>query len=198
MTNEMTFTPDQERSPPGQQCQHRMRMGTAMLALAVCLLFSACASTPPAAPASVTAADVASMAMAKFERIVSSLKAMNFEPADDGWRLTMPAPLLFAFDSDVVAASARDNLLRVGRELAELGIDRALVRGHTDNVGTVEYNLALSRRRSDAVARVLVDGGFRAELIDSKGLGSTLPAADNASAEGRAQNRRVVIIVQPI
>ena len=89
-------------------------------------------------------------------------------------------------------------MLRVGRELTELGIDRALVRGHTDNVGTNDYNLPLSKRRADAVARVLADGGYPTEKIDSKGLGATVPTADNNTAEGRAQNRRVVIIVQII
>ena len=93
---------------------------------------------------------------------------------------------------------ARDTLLRVGRELTELGIDRALVRGYTDNVGTTEYNLSLSMRRADAVARVLADGGYPTGKIDSKGLGATVPTADNNSAEGRSQNRRVVIIVQII
>jgi OOP family OmpA-OmpF porin len=88
--------------------------------------------------------------------------------------------------------------MRVGRELTELGIERALVRGHTDNVGTQEYNLGLSKRRADAVSKVLADGGFSAERIDSKGMGTSMPAADNASAEGRAINRRVVIIVQVI
>lgn len=128
----------------------------------------------------------------------AALLATNFEPRDDGWHSSLPAPLIFPFDSNVVATSARDILLRVGRELTELGIDRALVRGHTDNVGTNDYNLPLSKRRADAVARVLADGGYPTEKIDSKGLGATVPTADNNTAEGRAQNRRVVIIVQII
>ena len=194
MKAEATLALAQAHGAHGAWCMRWLR--SSVLALAVCLLFTACASTPPAVPAASPAAGVAATAMSKIQRIVTALQAMKFEPADDGWRLTLPAPLVFAFDSDAVAASARDNLLRVGRELAELGIDRALVRGHTDNVGTIEYNLALSKRRSDAVARVLVDGGFPADHIDSKGLGASLPAADNGSAEGRSQNRRVVIIVQ--
>ncbi len=166
----------------------------ALIATLFAALVGACASPPPPPPAPTPAP----RALSKTEITVAALKAMNFEPRDDGWHLSLPAPLIFAFDSDVVAAGARDTLLRVGRELNELGIDRALVRGHTDNVGTAEYNQTLSKRRADAVARVLMDGGYPTDRIDAKGLGATVPTADNASAEGRSQNRRVVIIVQVI
>ena len=104
----------------------------------------------------------------------------------------------FPFDSNVVATSARDTLLRVGRELTELGIDRALVRGHTDNVGTNDYNLPLSKRRADAVARVLTDGGCPTDKIDSNDLGAAVLTADNNTAQGREQNHRVLIIAQII
>ncbi len=160
-----------------------------LFALIVSVLLTACASPPPAPVAEVPT---------KYERTIAALKAMNFEPADDGWRLTLPAPLIFPFDSNVVAVSAHDTLTRVGRELNELGIERALVRGHTDNVGSNEYNLGLSKRRADAVAKVLSEGGFPVDRIDSKGLAASMPTADNAAAEGRSKNRRVVIIVQVI
>ena len=81
-------------------------------------------------------------------------------------------------------------------DVRALGIDTLLVRGHTDTVGTREYNMALSKRRADAVARVLAEGSYPVEGIDAKGLGSAAPIAENSSAEGRAKNRRVVIIVQ--
>ena len=70
------------------------------------------------------------------------------------------------------------------------------MRGHTDNVGTRDYNLGLSKRRADAVAKVLTEGGFPADRVEATGLGYSVPLADNATAEGRARNRRVVIIVQ--
>lgn len=136
--------------------------------------------------------------MTRAEMIRAALTSLEFEQRDDGYHLSLPAPLLFSFDRDVVSASARDTLTRVGRELRELGIDRTLVRGHTDNVGSNDYNVALSKRRADAVAKVLVDGGYPAEKIDAKGLASSVPVAENATAEGRAKNRRVVIIVQLI
>ena len=157
----------------------------------ICTLVAACASPPPVPPPAVKV-------VTRAEMINAALTALDFEQFDDGYHLSLPAPLIFAFDSDVVASAARDTLIRVGRELHALGIDRALVRGHTDNVGAHEYNLALSKRRADAVAKVLVDGGYPAEKIDAKGLGPTVPVAENTTAEGRSKNRRVVIIVQVI
>lgn len=158
----------------------------------LCAVLAACASTPPPAP------EPAPKVASRIERIEAALKAMSFEKQDDGWYLSLPAPLIFPFDSDVVATDARENLFRIALQLRELGIDRVMVRGHTDNVGTREYNLALSKRRADAIAAMLGEGGFPFDRIDAKGLGFSLPIADNATPEGRAKNRRVVIIVQII
>jgi outer membrane protein OmpA-like peptidoglycan-associated protein len=69
------------------------------------------------------------------------------------------------------------------------------VDGHTDNVGTIEYNQQLSMRRAEAVARVLLTCGFARDHLDVRGFGKTRPIADNGTALGRAENRRVAIIV---
>jgi outer membrane protein OmpA-like peptidoglycan-associated protein len=166
----------------GIACWVRLAAGALL-----CAFVAGCASPPPAPPT-----------MSRVERVGLALKAMKFEQRDDGWHLSLPAPLIFPFDSDIVTVGARDNLMSVARELRELGIDQVVVRGHTDNVGTREYNLSLSKRRADAVAKVLVEGSYPAEKIDAKGLGSTVPIADNNTADGRQQNRRVVIIVQVV
>lgn len=168
-----------------------IRLVNVLVSIAFCALLAACVSqrtapAPAAAASAITRSDI----------VGAVLKALDFQQRDDGYHLSLPAPLLFPFDSDVIAPGAHDTLTRVGRELKELGIERALVRGHTDSVGTNEYNLALSKRRADAVAKVLVDGGYPADKIDAKGLAASVPVTDNGSAEGRAKNRRVVIIVQ--
>lgn len=166
----------------------RRRLGQCLLVGMLVLVLSGlagCGTTPVAAPEPT-----------RTEKVRAALKAMSFVEEADGWHLSLPAPLVFEFDSETVASGARDSLLRIARELRELGIERTLVRGHTDNVGTREYNLALSKRRADAVARVLAEGGFPPDRVESTGLGFSLPLADNGTAEGRAQNRRVVIIVQ--
>ena len=162
--------------------------------LALLLALTGCVSPVPK-PAPV-ANPVAPREPTREERIAAALKAMTFEPLDGGWNLSLPTPLVFHFDSDTVSTDAHVNLIRVARELRSLGINRVWVRGHTDNVGAREYNLALSKRRAEAVAQVLVEAGFPQEGIDAKGMGSSVPAADNGTSEGRARNRRVVVIVQ--
>jgi len=146
-----------------------------LLFAAATLLMAGCASAPPA-PAAPT----------RLERIVAALKAMSFKQDGDDWYLSLPAPLLFEFDREVVSDSARGTLTKIAAELRDLGVAKVLVRGHTDNVGTAEYNSSLSKRRADAVAKVLVDGGFPADRINARGMGWTTPVADNGSAEGRA------------
>lgn len=170
----------------------RCLVNPVLISTAFAIALAGCVSPPPTSVA-VAAAVPAPVRLAKIE---ASLKAMSFEKRDDGWYLSLPAPLVFPFDSDAVGAEARENLIKVARELRSVGVDHVLVRGHTDAVGAREYNLALSKRRADAVARVFAEGGYPVEGIDAKGMGSAVPVGDNATVEGRAKNRRVVIIVQ--
>ncbi len=74
---------------------------------------------------------------------------------------------------------------------------KIVVEGHTDSQGTESYNLDLAQSRAQAVRDYLVTRGIAADRITSQGFGATRPIADNKSAEGRANNRRVEIIVQP-
>ncbi|HEY3169655.1 MAG TPA: OmpA family protein, partial [Thermoanaerobaculia bacterium] len=73
---------------------------------------------------------------------------------------------------------------------------RVLVEGHTDSDGTSEYNLKLSRLRADSVRSVLVAGGVSPDRIESQGYGETRPIATNATAAGKAQNRRVELVLE--
>jgi outer membrane protein OmpA-like peptidoglycan-associated protein len=69
-----------------------------------------------------------------------------------------------------------------------------VIEGHTDSVGSEEYNLGLSQRRAEAVRMALVERGVRAEHVRAIGKGETSPVASNANTGGRQQNRRVEII----
>jgi outer membrane protein OmpA-like peptidoglycan-associated protein len=72
-----------------------------------------------------------------------------------------------------------------------------VVFGHTDNVGTHDMNMDLSQKRANAVRDYLVSRGIPQDLITAQGKGPDVPVSDNGSIEGRAQNRRVEIVVQP-
>ncbi len=70
-------------------------------------------------------------------------------------------------------------------------IEKMRIEGHTDNTGNADYNLDLSQRRADAVAKYLVSKSVASERLEAKGFGPAKPLADNATKEGRAKNRRV-------
>jgi outer membrane protein OmpA-like peptidoglycan-associated protein len=72
---------------------------------------------------------------------------------------------------------------------------RLTVEGHTDSQGSSNSNQSLSQRRADAVRSYLISRGYPGDLIQAQGIGEDRPVADNNSAEGRANNRRVEIIV---
>ncbi|HLB57697.1 MAG TPA: OmpA family protein, partial [Gammaproteobacteria bacterium] len=71
------------------------------------------------------------------------------------------------------------------------------IRGYTDNVGGVAYNQRLSGERAQSVGQYLISQGVASKRIYTEGRGESQPVASNATAEGRAMNRRVVITLQP-
>ena len=68
------------------------------------------------------------------------------------------------------------------------------IQGHTDNAGAKDANLKLSKERADAVKASLVKGGITATRLTTAGLGDTQPVGDNKTDDGRASNRRVVLV----
>jgi OOP family OmpA-OmpF porin len=126
---------------------------------------------------------------------VSVLRANGFTERGDGWELLLPDRLLFDHDSADLKPETRASIARTADSLMRVGITRARVEGHTDASGAAEYNQRLSHQRAASVASALQASGYQAGDIILAGLGETLPIGDNATEEGRAQNRRVVIIV---
>jgi len=102
----------------------------------------------------------------------------------------------FDFDKSVIRPDDFDRLDKDVATLKEWGDVKVEVAGHTDSVGTEEYNMGLSLRRANAVRNYLVDKGIEADRLTVKGYGESQPIADNATAEGRFQNRRVELIPQ--
>ena len=111
--------------------------------------------------------------------------------------VTMPQDILFAVDSSNVNSSLRGDLLTVAGSLKDYPRSRVQVIGHTDNTGSAAYNQGLSERRANAVADVLMSGGVSFNRIEAFGRGEDQPVASNLTEEGRAQNRRVEIVILP-
>jgi len=99
----------------------------------------------------------------------------------------------FAFDSAELTAEDKATLDAAAARLKELQFVEGTATGHTDNIGTAEYNQKLSERRAQAVVDYLASKGVYPGRIKPIGMGLTKPIADNATEEGRAQNRRVTI-----
>ncbi len=92
-------------------------------------------------------------------------------------------------------ADAREKLARMSGILIATPSLKVTVEGHTDSVGGDELNQKLSEQRAGSVRQYLVDSGFPPELITAQGFGKNRPVADNNTASGRQQNRRVEMIV---
>ncbi|MBF5043503.1 OmpA family protein [Aggregicoccus sp. 17bor-14] len=103
----------------------------------------------------------------------------------------MPGDLLFATNSATLSPQAMQSVNELADVLVKYPEDRIQVAGHTDSTGSDEYNKQLSLKRADAVAQVLLSRGVKSEQIATAGAGELQPVADNATAEGRAKNRRV-------
>ena len=127
----------------------------------------------------------------------TALHANGFVETADGWELSMADRLLFDTDSATLKPDINDTLGRVATSLLHVGIDSARVEGHSDSTGASDHNMDLSVNRARAVSAKLQSFGFTADKLTVQGWGETHPVADNATEEGRALNRRVVIIVTP-
>jgi outer membrane protein OmpA-like peptidoglycan-associated protein len=102
----------------------------------------------------------------------------------------------FDFNKSNIRPDARPVLDEAARTLKEEGGIAVICAGHTDSVGTDAYNMKLSRRRANAVRDYLVGHGIAASRIRTEGFGESRPVASNATADGRAQNRRVELNVE--
>lgn len=112
-----------------------------------------------------------------------------------GMVITLSGSVLFASNRATLLPDARNRLGLVADVLLTNKERNLTVEGHTDSQGSVDHNLGLSQRRADAVRSYLVERGYQGDLIIAHGLGEGTPVADNSSAEGRANNRRVEIVV---
>jgi outer membrane protein OmpA-like peptidoglycan-associated protein len=124
-----------------------------------------------------------------------NVKGARVERVGEGIQVTFESGLLYDFDSDAVKPEARANLRELVRSLEKYPDSDLLILGHTDSVGTAEYNKGLSVRRADAAAEFLISQGVRRTRVGTGGLGEEEPVASNETEAGRQQNRRVEVAI---
>ncbi len=112
--------------------------------------------------------------------------------------ITMTAQTAFDFDSTSIKPGFHSTMDKIANVLVRYGKTHLTVVGHTDNVGSNQYNQTLSERRSGAVADYLRGKGVIPQRLVSVGQGENSPRATNTTEEGRRLNRRVEIVVEPI
>jgi outer membrane protein OmpA-like peptidoglycan-associated protein len=124
---------------------------------------------------------------------LANLAAVKEE--ERGLVITLSGSVLFASSKSTLLPAARDRLNQVAEALMATKERNLIVEGHTDSQGSSSYNQGLSQQRAEAVRSYIISRGYPGDLILAQGIGEDRPIADNANAEGRANNRRVEIIV---
>jgi len=111
--------------------------------------------------------------------------------------VNMPQDVLFATDSATLRPDLTRDIKAVASSLLRYPNSTIEVIGHTDNTGSGAYNQDLSQRRAVSVANILRESGVPNGRVTAFGRGEDVPIASNMTPEGRAQNRRVEIIIRP-
>jgi outer membrane protein OmpA-like peptidoglycan-associated protein len=104
--------------------------------------------------------------------------------------------ILFDFNQATLKREVEFSLVRLATILDQFPEMSMAIEGHTDSIGTQEYNMELSERRARAVFEFLSSQGVSAGRFTVAGFGMTRPVADNATVEGRARNRRVDVVIR--
>ena len=132
-----------------------------------------------------------------FPEVTEAPPAPSPPPVPAYQKHTVSATALFDFDKAVLKPAGKQAIHDVDAEImaSKAKVIDINVVGHTDSVGTEEYNQQLSLRRANAVKDYMVSEGIDPGIIDVKGMGEAEPVASNDTAEGRTENRRVEISV---
>ena len=125
------------------------------------------------------------------------VKKEGFVLTDEGWSLGLPERLLFSFNNADIKTEHQTELNRLANQLNKYQLDKLKFVGHTDNVGSNEYNLKLSKERAQNVANIFISQNFKPENLQVSGRGSEQPIKPNDTEEHKAENRRVAVIIIP-
>jgi outer membrane protein OmpA-like peptidoglycan-associated protein len=145
---------------------------------------------------SAAEADAAKAAVAKAEadQLMKELSELKAQQTERGIVLTI-GDVLFATGKANLSPDANKSAAKLAEFLRKYQKRDVLIEGHTDSVGKDDYNLTLSQNRADSVKGKLVGGGIEAGRITTVGYGKKFPLASNDTKAGKAQNRRVEVII---
>ncbi|MCA1802195.1 MAG: OmpA family protein [Rhodothermaceae bacterium] len=128
------------------------------------------------------------------EELAKKVSELEARPTDRGLVLTL-GDVLFDFGQATLKSGGMQTVNQLGDFLNEYPERHILIEGFTDNIGSEAFNAALSTRRAENVKSALMSKGVGSERIRVRGYGIQYPVANNATEEGRRQNRRVEVVI---
>jgi outer membrane protein OmpA-like peptidoglycan-associated protein len=137
--------------------------------------------------------------MDKQKKELEAIKDAQVESVNDGQaiKVTFDSGILFATNSSTLNTASRNSLTQFANSLKTHSDTNVEIYGHTDSTGSDKINIPLSKERANSVERFLETQGIGISRMKVDGLGSSQPVADNSTAAGKAQNRRVEIYILP-
>jgi outer membrane protein OmpA-like peptidoglycan-associated protein len=129
------------------------------------------------------------------QEIKQAVPDAKVERVGEGIDMTFNSGLLFQINSSVLSEAAKVNLAKVANVFVKYPETNILIEGHTDNTGSPEYNMELSKKRAYAVSDYLASKGVTTSRMDIKWYGETQPKYPNDNESNRALNRRVELAI---
>ncbi|EMG9278945.1 TPA: OmpA family protein [Enterobacter cloacae] len=127
---------------------------------------------------------------------IAAMKSYGFNELNGDWSLGLSDTILFDKNDARLRPESEAQIRSMASRLAATGLKHARMDGHTDNYGEESYNEALSLKRANAVADVWAKGAnIPRSNLTTQGLGKKYPVSSNSTAQGRAENRRVAVVI---
>lgn len=127
---------------------------------------------------------------------IAEMQSYGFTESEGDWSLGLSDSILFDKNDYHLRSDSQAQIQKMASRLAATGITHGRLDGHTDNYGEDSYNEALSLKRADIVADAWTQGAnIPRSNLTTRGLGKKYPIASNDTAKGRAENRRVTVVI---
>ncbi|WP_370973700.1 OmpA family protein [Enterobacter wuhouensis] len=127
---------------------------------------------------------------------IAAMKSYGFNELNGDWSLGLSDKILFDKNDARLRPESETQIQTMASRLAATGLNHARMDGHTDNYGEESYNEALSLKRANVVADAWAKGAHAPRSnFTTQGLGKKYPLASNSTPQGRAENRRVAVVI---